>query len=86
MALPPLQPPSGPQNIPIVPPPQQPPLGPPNPPMAFFANVVDSPINLTGALHDLLKNPKNFFPRFIYEEARTVEDHIKVFKEICNRK
>ena len=54
--------------------------------MAFFGNAVDSPINLRGALHDLPKNPKKFCPRFIYGETRTAEDHVKVFKEICNRK
>ena len=54
--------------------------------MAFFTNVVDSPINLRGALHDLPKNPEKFCPGFIYGETRATKDHVKVFKEICNRK
>ena len=54
--------------------------------MAFFANAVNSPINLTGPLHDLPKNPEKFCPRFIFGETRTAEDHVKVFKEVCNRK
>ena len=81
--LPPIQPLGGPPHIPTIWPPFQPPLGPPIPPMAFFANTVDSPINLRGALHDLPKNPEKFFPRFIYGETWTFEDHVIVFKEIC---
>ena len=52
----------------------------------LFENAVDSPINLRGALHDLPKNPKKFCPRFIYGETQTVEDHVKIFKEIFNWK
>lgn len=64
-----------------------PPVVPPSPPsMAFFANVVDSPINLQGPLNDLPKNPKKFCPRFIYKETQKTKDHIKDFKEICNWK
>lgn len=54
--------------------------------MDFFANAQDSPISLQGKFHDLLENPDKFTPRYIYEESKTAEDHIKVFKEICNRK
>lgn len=66
---------------------QPPPIIPKNIPlMAFFANAIDSPIKLQGALNDLPKNPKKLCPRFIYEETRIAKDHIKVSKEICNQK
>ena len=61
---------------------------PPPPPvsMAFFANMQDSPITLKPLLHDLPKNLDKFASRYIYEESRTTEDHIKVFREIYNWK
>ena len=50
----------------------------------FFANIQDSPISLQAPLHDLLKNPNKFSPTYIYEESKTTEDDIKVFREIYN--
>ena len=52
--------------------------------MAFFANMQDSPISLQPPLYDLPKNLDKFAPRCIYEEFRTTDNHIKVFREICN--
>lgn len=51
----------------------------------YFFNAQSSPLNLTRPLHDLPKNLEKFCPWFIYGESRTAEDHIKIFKEICNR-
>lgn len=56
------------------------------PPMDFFANIIDSLINLQGLLHDLPKKLERFFLRFIYGETWTTKYHIKVFKKICNQK
>ena len=73
---------TNPQITPIIQ--SQPP--PPLVPMAFFENTQDSPISLQPLLHNLSKNPIKFAPRYIYEESKMVEEHIKVFKELCNRK
>ena len=54
--------------------------------MTFFDNMQDSPISLQPPLHDLPMNPNNFSLRYIYEESRMTEDHVKVLKEIFNRK
>ena len=51
--------------------------------MAFFSDAQDSPINFQGQLNEFTKNPDKLTPRYVYEESRTVEDHIKVFKEFA---
>lgn len=54
--------------------------------MAYF-NLDHTPLgNILGGTHDLPRNPNKFYSNFYFGGPRSVEEHIKAFKDavVCN--